>query len=619
MRAYNARTGRVTKAGGGRHRKPSHTVKETIAKYVRVRAAAGMAVRPTELSILVKRASGDDTLPSARALKNMKAYLKQNSIRVRGAQVAKKAKAVGDVERVRASFDAYETVFTQMAADDETFGPKRIFVIDETSCAMETANAGGGMPAVLVPTNHTGRVTLPGIEKGSLPSCTYASVMSLSGVTISHVFVFNRRQWSAKDFTRRFETNDDATWEHASVRMDNDDVLLIGNESGKFTTDDYHYFVEFSLKRARKLTTLTTSDGMMWVHDNAPAHGDTPRLLQAFAAQRCNAVTLAGGVTSLVQLHDVGLFGGFKVRMKQAMLNLRTVLCDACFCLDADYNLTVVDAEQSRQQAVWLANPPDFEAEMRTDMHRRLGGHDPVMSVREMVQMARTVWRVVLRERPTRVEDVAAFLGMFPISRSKWMATLNHPKVPIHVLLRREKMELQRALAAASHTAKDDNGAGPAHAPATPPPISVTTPPCEVTFELRGIVGATPTSHESTLTRMLFNETIHTLKKADNELTISQALSAASVILRDGIHGGRFKTPFQQLALSPSGRTPSVGARHMQRIAEQVQSGGGRARGKRFDARVLGYRDAAKLAAEGSALSRVFSTFSQKHSRIFLF
>jgi hypothetical protein len=68
---------------------------------------------------------------------------------------------------------------------------------------------------------------------------------------------------------------------------------------------------------------------------------------------------------------------------------------------------------------------------------------------------------------------------------------------------------------------------------------------------------------------MLFNESIYTLKKADNELTISQALSAASVILRDDIHGGRFKTPFQQLALSPSGRTPSVGARHMQRIANR--------------------------------------------------
>ena len=613
MREYNVRTGRVTQPGRGRPSRPSQPVMEAIANYVRVRANAGMAVRPMELALLVKRSSGDNSLPSARALKNMKVYLKQSGICVRGAQVSKKAKAVGDVDRVRASFEAYERVYKETIASDPTLGPTRIFAMDETSCAMETANAGGGTPAVLVPTSYNGRVTLPGIEKGSLPSCTYASVVSLAGATIAHAFVFNRRQWSAKDFTRRFETNGDETWEHASVRMDDDDVLLIGNETGKFTMDDYHFFVEFSLKRARKLTAATTSNNMIWVHDNAPAHGDTPRLLRGFADQQCSAVTLAGGVTSLVQLHDVGLFGGFKVRMKRAMLNLRTVLCEPCFCLTNEYDLTVIDDEQSAQQKVWLAKPDDYEAELRTDMHRRLGGHDPAMSVREMVQMARTVWRVLLRERPTRVEEVAAFLGMYPLSHSKWMATLEHPKKPIHVLLREEKTAL---LAQRARTTDDGNGAGPA--PETPPP-SVTTRPCVVTFELRGVIGATPTSHESTLNRMLFNEAIHTLKKADNEFTVAQALSAASVMLRDGIQEGRFKTPFQQLALSPSGRTPSVGARHMQRIAEQVQSGGGRARGTRFEVRVLSFHEAAGLAVEVNAFRLGVSILRRKTPAFFLF
>ena len=248
LQQYRLRKGFTRSVKKGRPALLPTDVLHALADYVDVRAASGWPLRPVELDIVLALLT-DTAKVSERAHRTALRYLRSNGFAVRSAKVKKKNRDGPGVDRLASSFDDYKTMFDRHVADDPTFGPERVLVVDETSLAMETANAGGGEPSVIVRRSSGRRITLPGIEKGALPSCTYVSVVSLAGVTICHAYVFKRRMWVAKDFTRKFTH---CEGDHVCIDFDGEDVLIIGNETGKFCTDDYHLFVDFALRRARR-------------------------------------------------------------------------------------------------------------------------------------------------------------------------------------------------------------------------------------------------------------------------------------------------------------------------------------------------------------------------------
>lgn len=541
------------------------------------------------------------------------AHLHSTGYAVRAAKVKKKNKDGPSVDRLADSFDDYKTMFERHAADEPGFGPGRVLVVDETSLAMETANAGGGEPSVIVRRSSGQRITLPGIEKGALPSCTYVSVVNLLGETVCHGFVFKRRMWVAKDFTRQFTL---CQGEHACLSFDGKDVLVIGNETGKFSTDDYHLFVDFALTRARLKLAHSTSDSFIYVQDNAPAHEANTLLDETFATHQASCVTLGGGVTGLIQIHDVALFGGFKHRVKTAMLNLRSVLCFTEAQLGDHYELTIISPEHRARQKKWLANPTHYQDELVADAHARLRGHDPNITVREMVVLGVTVWRQMLVERPNRIVDAAAFLGYYPLSIEKWLATMTNKKEPIHKLLAAEKAKAQAA------------------GGFTKPPIDAQeedaneeeeeeeevfgVEPVAYQLELSGVHPRPPNSlSESDRQLLLFHGVMKTL--CTDHVPVSERLSAASVLLRDGVHEGAIPTSHQKLLMTPSGRTPSVGARNQQNILERVASGGTRKRGSRFESRVLHFSDAAGQAVEVGKIGCFGEAHYRQFSMLFYF
>ena len=269
-----------------------------------------------------------------------------------------------------------------------------------------------------------------------------------------------------------------------------------------------------------------------------------------------------------------------------------------------------------RVKKKWLANPTHYQDELVADAHARLRGHDLNITVREMVVLGVTVWRQMLVERPNRIVDAAAFLGYYPLSIEKWLATMTNKKEPIHKLLAAEKAKAQAA------------------GGFTKPPIDAQeedaneeeeeeeevfgVEPVAYQLELSGVHPRSPNSlSESDRQLLLLHGVMKTL--CTDHVPVSERLSTASVLLRDGVHEGAIPTSHQKLLMTPSGRTPSVGARNQQNILERVSGGGTRERGSRFDARMIHFSDAARKAVEVGKFAGFLATRNSRFECYFFF
>ena len=583
FREYRQKTGRTHQDRVGRPSVLSEEHLRTLCAIVSLRLDQGLPVRPQELSLLIERLTGRPGTKHQCGV--AKAYFKKHGVVARKGESAKKAKSVGDPTRVGESFTAYEFAVNEATKKSTAFGPHLILVADETSLAMETANAGGGAPVVYVPRSVNGRIVVPGMEKGALPSCTFINVVSLTGVTVCYGFVFQRRQWSQGDFARKHRFN---TGRHSVISLKDEHIIMIGNETGKFTQNDYHIFVEFALDAARKTLAATTADEMIYVHDSAPAHGDTRELLAAAATHRTSLVMLAGGVTPLVQLHDIGLFGPFKVAMKRAMLAVHNVLSSFEYALDEEYVLTLVDPERRTRQDAWLTDVEKNMAHLVNDCYERLGHTDGSMTPREVVNMAVRVWKRVLeKEKVNRVVDVAALAGYWPVNRLKWLQRIFDWKKPMHSLI----AEMKKRNAEAERARRTE-----VEAMATPPPAvtpSFTRPLRTYQITIRGVSNVTDASpHEGDKLRLLAHYILEEFEAGD-DLNLPQTLARVSELLRDGVADGSVKTSFQKADLTPRRRTPGVRSRHRSQVQEEVLKGGGRERGKTHESRVITVAEAA--------------------------
>lgn len=420
----------------------SDEVVDSVTRFIQFRMDSGRPMAKQELPPLINKVAGA-TL-SQKTYQRVLPRLKRGGLRFRKARMTRSNAAGADIARIEDSFTNYKIGYDELERlSGGKVDPSRIILLDETCFEANHSSLGGGDPVIVSTASVRGRVNIQGFGSGTFSSSTVCPAVAADGTFLAMLLLVPRANFYENDFLRRSDYCG-VDSEHPLYRhRDREDVFVMCDEKAVFRSTTYTTFIGLLLEIARRKVCQYSSEPLLLVQDNAPAHSlNNDELVAMFRRHNTICVTLAGTTTAQLQVHDVGLFGAFKANVQRAINAMVSVLNSEDFEIDSDYNVTHISrARREAQEQMIVA---DDDAGLARDLKERLNDHDARLSIREQLTITLDVWFALFGptgNRSTRVKDTAELVGYFPISRENWMRRGDSYKKDFRVALKEHRSQ----------------------------------------------------------------------------------------------------------------------------------------------------------------------------------